>query len=261
MPGVFCRWERTDQLPVFVSTFVSDAMGLTSVTVSLETWQTLPLWLIIFLFSTTCHEAAHALVAKLGGDNTAYATGQLSLDPLPHIRRSPLGMLVIPIASFILNRGTWMIGWASAPYDPVWAGRYPRRAAWMAAAGPAANLGLALLAGVALKVGLALNLFIAGSGGAEELVTLADTSSNPVTLGLSVLFTLNMLLFTFNLLPVPPLDGSSVIGLVLPLDWVRKWHELFDEPMFSLVGLVVAWQIFPHVWAPVYTSALRLLGL
>src|SRR6266403_1728986 len=68
-------------------------------------------WYVAFLFSTTCHEAAHALVAKLGGDETAASGGQVSLNPVPHIQREPWGMVVIPILSFIFTRG--MIGRAS----------------------------------------------------------------------------------------------------------------------------------------------------
>ena len=69
------------------------------------------IWYLVFLFSTTCHEAAHALVAKLGGDTTAAEGGQVTLNPIPHIRRSPFGMVVVPILSFLV--GGWMIGWAS----------------------------------------------------------------------------------------------------------------------------------------------------
>src|SRR6267378_8641055 len=85
---------------------------------------------VVFLFSTTCHEAAHSLVAKWGGDLTAAEGDQVTLNPIPHIRRSPVGMVVIPILSFLL--GGWMIGWASAPFDPNWQRQYPRRSAWMA---------------------------------------------------------------------------------------------------------------------------------
>ena len=76
------------------------------------------IWYIVFLFSTTCHEGAHALVAKIGGDPTAFSGGQVSLNPWPHIRRSPFGLVVVPIISYIAMQ--WMIGWASAPYDPAW---------------------------------------------------------------------------------------------------------------------------------------------
>ena len=110
-------------------------------------------WYVAFLLSVTAHEAAHALAALKGGDPTAYLGGQVSLNPVPHVRRSPFGTVVVPLLSYLF--GGWMIGWASAPYDPYWAERYPRRAAWMAAAGPAANLILATLAFLLMKLGLA----------------------------------------------------------------------------------------------------------
>src|SRR5690242_15690614 len=94
------------------------------------------LWYVVFLLSTTCHEAAHALAAKRGGDLTAFHGGQVTLDPWPHVRREPFGMVLVPILSFLT--GGWMMGWASAPYDPLWSQRCPHRAARMALAGPAA---------------------------------------------------------------------------------------------------------------------------
>ena len=81
------------------------------------------IWYIVFLFSTTCHEGAHSLIAKLGGDSTAFHGGQVTLNPLPHIRREPFGLVVVPIVSYFVAH--WMIGWASAvgiakpmPIDP-----------------------------------------------------------------------------------------------------------------------------------------------
>src|SRR6202047_4951439 len=110
------------------------------------------IWYVAFLFSTTCHEAAHAYVAKRGGDETAAEGGQVSLNPLPHIRREPFGMVLIPLLSYFISRS--MIGWASAPFDPLWERRNPRRAGWMALAGPAANFTLMILAAIGLRVGM-----------------------------------------------------------------------------------------------------------
>ncbi len=115
------------------------------------------IWYIVFLFSTTCHEGAHALAAKLGGDTTAFHGGQVTLNPIPHIRRSPFGLLVVPIISYFVAH--WMIGWASAPYDPTWQERYPRRAAWMALAGPAANFTLVILSAIGIRIGVLLGYF------------------------------------------------------------------------------------------------------
>jgi hypothetical protein len=118
------------------------------------------IWYIVFLFSTTCHEGAHALAAKLGGDNTAFAGGQVTLNPLPHIRRELFGLVLVPIVSYFL--AGWMIGWASAPYDPAWQERYPRRAALMALAGPSANLALVIASAIAIRIGLAVHAFNRG---------------------------------------------------------------------------------------------------
>ena len=98
---------------------------------------------VVFLLSTTCHEASHSLVAKWGGDTTALEGGQVSLNPLPHIKREPFGMVVMPLLG--IATGTGLIGWASAPYNPEWAQKHPKHAARMSLAGPAANFGLAIL--------------------------------------------------------------------------------------------------------------------
>ena len=108
-------------------------------------------WLPAFLFSTTVHEAAHAWAALRLGDPTAYLAGQVSLSPWPHVRRSPIGMLVVPVITS-LTQG-WTMGWASAPYDAAWADRHPRRAALMALAGPLGNLLLAAVAFALLRAG------------------------------------------------------------------------------------------------------------
>src|SRR5437588_10524250 len=86
------------------------------------------IYYVAFLFSTTCHEAAHALVAKLGGDKTAALGGQVTLNPVPHIQREPWGMVVFPILSFFVCK-PGMIGGASPPFAPAWKRRTPRHAA------------------------------------------------------------------------------------------------------------------------------------
>src|SRR5262245_42309414 len=114
-------------------------------------------WYVVFLLSTTCHEAAHALAAKLGGDLTAFHGGQVSLDPAPHVRREPLGMVIFPILSYLV--GGWMMGCASAPYDPFWAPPQPRPAARRSLAGPGARVSLALLAALSIRPGIWMGLF------------------------------------------------------------------------------------------------------
>ena len=218
------------------------------------------LWFAVFLVSTTVHEAAHALAALRGGDPTAYRGGQVSLSPLPHIRREPIGMLVVPLLTTFTNG--WAVGWASTPYDPVWASNYPRRAATMAAAGPAGNLLIAMLAFGAIRGGL-----LAGFFASPEHVTfshLVDATNGAgwlTALGAlaSVLLVENLLLFVFNMLPVPPLDGASAIGGVLPERTALRLRAFTSSPAFSILGIFIAWQVFPHVVGPIFSALLTLV--
>ncbi len=219
------------------------------------------IWFVVFIFSTTLHEAAHALAAQRLGDETAYLGGQVSLNPLPHIQREPVGMLLVPLLSFFLMGGQWMIGWASAPYDPTWAARHPRKSAWMAAAGPVANLVLVLVAGILIKIGLSIGWLAPPSQIAiSSIVAGTDAAgSGGAALFLSVLFVLNLVLFLFNLLPLPPMDGSSVIQLFLPADAARAYQSFLRQPMWAMVGLVLAWRFFPVVFLPLFRFSLGLL--
>lgn len=214
----------------------------------------------VFLIATTLHEAAHAWAALRGGDSTAYHGGQVSLDPLPHIRREPFGMVVLPILSVLLIG--WPFGFASAPYNIAWARKYPRRAAWMALAGPAANFTLMLLAGIAIRTGIALGYFTApNSITGYSAITQSLSAAGPtfVTSALSILFVINLLLGTFNLLPVPPLDGHSGIMLLMPEGLALRYLDFVREGSFALIGLLIAWQAYGYIFGFVFPLALRLL--
>jgi Zn-dependent protease len=218
------------------------------------------LWFLAFLFSTTVHEAAHALAALRGGDPTAYEGGQVSLSPIPHIKREPIGMLVVPLLT-ALTRG-WAIGWASAPFDPRWAERHPRRAALMAAAGPAGNFSLAILAFIALRVGLATGYFVPPAAlSLNHLVAAASDGAAATILAqaLSVMLMLNALLGTFNLLPLPPLDGASAVVILLPERLADRFRHAMRSPQFSLFGLLIAWRLFPVIADPITDTVVRLL--
>lgn len=215
-------------------------------------------WLVVFIFSTTLHEAGHALAALKLGDPTAYEGGQVSLNPWPHIRREPLGMVIVPIASFAINH--WMMGWASAPYNPEWAHRHPKRAALMAAAGPAANLILVLVSGLAIRAGMAAGVFEAPDVANFTAVTAGiGPGWQAAAAPLSILFSLNLVLFAFNLLPLPPLDGSAILPGLMNDEMAARFHAFLHQPMFSLIGLVAAWKVFPYISDPLQTLALNLL--
>ncbi|MEM8964202.1 MAG: site-2 protease family protein [Acidobacteriota bacterium] len=218
-------------------------------------------WVAAFLFSATIHEAAHATAALWLGDRTAYEGGQVTLNPWPHIQRAPVGMVVVPLVSALIWK--FAIGWASAPYDPYWAQRHPRRAALMALAGPVSNLLVAMVVGIVIKVGLVGGWLEIPPGFDYHLVVVAaDPSLAAAGALLSVLFTLNILLFVFNLLPFPPLDGAAILPLVMPESWARAYQDFFhSQPMFSLLGLILAWRVLPHIFGPLLGTALFFLYL
>ena len=215
-------------------------------------------WYLAFLFSTTAHEAAHAWTALKLGDDTAHRGGQVTLDPTPHIRREPIGMVAVPIISYLL--GGWMIGWASAPYSVAWARQNPRKAATMALAGPAANLAILLLAALLIHLGMAFHFFsppfeISFSHVVDGGSALSQVAASFV----GIAFSLNLLLCAFNLLPLPPLDGSGILMFFVSEESAEKFMQFMHHPTLRMVGLLMAWQLFKVIFPPVQTFAVHLL--
>ena len=216
-------------------------------------------WYVALLVALTCHEAAHGYAALKLGDPTAYRQGQVTLDPVAHIRREPFGTVVMPIISFFF--AGWMIGWASSPYDPYWARHNRRSAALMALAGPVANLILVVLAGLAIRAGMLFGVFHAPESITFEQVTATASPgfANSVSIAISIVFSLNLILFVFNLIPLPPLDGSEMLSLFLSDRAAERYTTLLHQPGFRIIGLVVAWRLLDVVLSPIHLLALNIL--
>ncbi len=215
---------------------------------------------VVFLFSVTLHEAGHAWAALRGGDATAYAVGQVTLDPRPHIRREPFGTVLVPLIGIAMSG--FPIGWASTPYDPGWAYQFPKRAAWMALAGPAANLALMLAAGLLIRLGIGAGVFEPGYVSVTQLVVAAPTA-NPLMASLAMLvsglYAMNLLLLVLNLIPVPPLDGSAVIGLFLSDETARRIQVAVNQSSLSLIGLLIAFVAIREAFWPIFSATLGVL--
>jgi Zn-dependent protease len=215
-------------------------------------------WYLAFVFSTTAHEAAHAWTALKLGDDTAHRGGQVTLDPTPHIRREPVGMVAVPIISYIL--GGWMIGWASAPYDPHWAMRNPKHAAAMSLAGPTANFLIVLLAAMLIHAGIALHYFTAPFSITFSHVVDANSSLGYFLASmLSIFFSLNVLLCTFNLLPLPPLDGSGILMYFTTEETAEKFMQFMHQPAMQFIGILIAWRVFSAIFPDIQLFAVNLL--
>lgn len=188
------------------------------------------------LMAVTLHEVAHGRAARYFGDRTAEAQGRLSLNPLRHV--DPVGTVLVPLVLLALS-SPFLFGWAKpVPVNPRFLRRPRQDMAWVAAAGPASN--------IAMAIGWAFVLSIAqrqGGGAAAQLIqAMAFTG---------VWF--NVLLAVFNMLPIPPLDGGRVLANLMPpgptarlLDRIEPWGlmivlVLLMSGLFSkvLIGPIV----------------------
>ena len=176
---------------------------------------------IVLLFSLTVHEAAHAWSADRLGDPTARLLGRVSLNPLVHI--DPIGTVLFPLLAIVA--GVPVIGWAKPVPVNVQKLRHTRRDyVLVAAAGPASNLTLAVIAALILKL-LPVSPVTLG----EANITV------PIASMLSRALYLNVLLAVFNMIPIPPLDGGNVIGGLLPRPLAQRFDALIRPYGFILL--------------------------
>ena len=183
--------------------------------------QTIAIYALPVLFAITVHEAAHGYVARYFGDNTAYALGRVTLNPLKHI--DPVGTIVMPLVLYIATSGTFLFGYAKPV--PVQFGRLrnPKRdMIWVALAGPGANLIQALLWGVAFYL-------LQGASVTEPFFIKMCQA------GILV----NVVMFVFNLFPLPPLDGGRILVGLLPFKQAMLVSRVEPWGFFVVMALVL----------------------
>lgn len=211
--------------------------------------QTIAIWALPVLFAITLHEVAHGYVARRLGDPTAASLGRLSLNPVRHI--DPVGTIAVPIVLLAISKlagGGFLFGWAKpVPVDYRRLGNPRRDMALVAAAGPAANLAMALFWGLLLKFALGMNT---GEG---------------IWLGVSYMavagIQINLVLMVLNLLPLPPLDGGRVMAGLLPLPLAERYAKLEPYGLLIVVGLLASGLLSRIMAWPLAVSQDLLLGL
>ena len=163
-------------------------------------------YLCVLIFSAIVHEVAHGYVAERLGDPTARLAGRLTLNPISHL--DPFGSILLPLILYFSTGGSVVFGWAKpVPYNPNYLKDPKLGAGKIAAAGPISNLAIAGIFGIILRI-----------------ATAAGYGASPLLLLLSIVIYTNVLLAIFNLMPIPPLDGSKVLFALLPR--TMQMHEL-----------------------------------
>ena len=179
------------------------------------------IWLLPVLIAVTFHEAAHGYVARMLGDETASRLGRVSLNPLRHI--DPFGTIILP-ALLLLAHSPFLFGYAKPVPVNFRALRNPRSGmVLVAAAGPAMNIGLAIIAAL----------------GFHLLVYLPATAAQWSALNLKNAIVINAVLAVFNLFPLPPLDGGRIAVGILPNVLARPLARLEPYGMVILIGLII----------------------
>lgn len=214
----------------------------------LNALQRLSVWALPVIFAITVHEAAHGWVAKRLGDPTAERLGRLTLNPLKHI--DPIGTVLVP--GLLLFLGGFVFGWAK-PVPVTWENlRHPKRdMAVVAAAGPGANLLMALLWALVIKLSTVLP---------ETAVWVAQPL---LYMGLAGII-INIVLMVLNLLPLPPLDGGRVLAGFLPGPWAYQLSRLEPYGFFILIALLITGLLSQILGPPVVffrSMVLQAVGL
>ncbi|MES2129377.1 MAG: site-2 protease family protein [Pseudomonadota bacterium] len=185
-----------------------------------EIIQTIAVYALPVLFAITLHEAAHAYAAKYFGDSTAYLQGRMSLNPAKHI--DPFGTIVIPVLLYIATGGSFLFGYAKpVPIDFSQLRNPKKQMAWVALAGPAANFVMAfgwMILGLVLR-----------AAGVEEAFPHKVADAGVLS---------NLLMFAFNLVPIPPLDGGRILTSMLPMRYAYKFAQIEPYGFYIVLALI-----------------------
>jgi Zn-dependent protease len=207
------------------------------------TVQQISAWVVPVLLAITVHETAHGWVARRFGDKTAEMLGRLTLNPIKHI--DPVGTILVP-AMMLLLPGGFVFGWAK-PVPVDWRNfKHPKQdMAWVAVAGPASNLLMALAWALAARVALGMST--------DNWIALPL-----LFMGVAGIF-INTILMVLNLLPLPPLDGGRVLTGLLPAPYAYQFARIEPYGFFILVALLVTGVLGIAMW-PVVKLFLQLMA-
>lgn len=185
--------------------------------------------IVVILFAITVHEASHGWAAYKLGDPTAYHMGRITLNPIPHI--DPIGTILLPLILIIM--GAPPFGWAKpVPVNPLNLKDPRKDNLIISIAGPASNFSVAFIAFIILKIVLNLIPSLNYGGGLAKVLS-------PIIQILFMTILLNVILAVFNLIPIPPLDGSGVVMGLISEEAAQKYEQIRPYGFFILILLIM----------------------
>jgi Zn-dependent protease len=203
-----------------------------------EIVQTITTHALPVLLAITLHEAAHGYVAKLFGDNTAWALGRVTINPFPHI--DPIGTVVMPLVLYVATQGQFLFGYAKpVPVDFARLHHPKRDMIWVALAGPVSNLLQAIFWSVLI--------YLLSGLGNEERFFYEMAQAGLLT---------NLVMFAFNLFPIPPMDGGRIMVGVLPWRMALRFARVERFGFFIVMGLVLLGVVNALWMLPIMTASL-----
>ncbi len=214
------------------------------------------LYMVALIFSLSLHEAAHAWMSNRFGDDLARSQGRISLNPVSHV--DPVGTLLFPAVAFFT--GAPLLGWARpTPVNPSrWSNRRVANI-WVSAAGVIGNTIIAIIAGVTLRLLFEAGMLAVSAGEFVPANSDSGFAAGAIKL-VEVFFMMNVGLAVFNLLPIPPLDGSKILGSLLPESFESAINSI-EQFGFILLFIAVFTGVFSSIFRFVMPLAYSLVFL